>query len=353
MINKKNTDHIYYDMSLTNSGATNLIANLFDQRNQPLLDNPNEYHLSVVRFTVPTSYLPIFVWRDIGTNDPDNNYYSVTISRAGVNYRVFLTYVPQNFPANNTNQQYLFVYSYQQFIDTINVALNQAFLLAGGTGTSPPYLLYNANTGLISLVAQYAYANSAGQYQIYMNNPLYLFFDNFKSSRLGVNQIAGKDNLIFVQNNGNNDFMSHPPFSALSNVFDSYIMTQEYNSLFLWNSVRSLVFITNTVPVCDEALNVKNSESLTTGSTYRKIMTDFELNIQSGISNNTLRSYVQYAVSGEYRLIDLQSNTPLYTFDIQIFFQTADLKLYPLYISNNQSISIKVMFRNKKFKKGL
>lgn len=351
----KTENHIYYDMSLNNTGSSTnngpLIAQLFDQRDQALINNPNKWHLSVVRFTVPTSYVPIFIWPDAGGNTPNNSYYSVTIRKAGTDYRTFLTYIPQNLPAVSTNPQYLFVYSYQQFIDAINVALRASWLASGGVAPeTPPYMLYNSTTGLCSLVAQYAFANSAGTYEIYFNNELFLFFDNMKVRRDGVNNVAGKDVLIYIQNNGNNDYVGHPPGSSLAVAPDSYIMTQEYDSLFLWNSVRSLVFITNTVPVANEALNIKNDQSLTSGSTFRKIMTDFEMNIQSGLSNNTLRSYVQYTPPGEYRLIDMTSNSPMYTFDIQIFFQTKDLKLYPLYINKDESISIKILFRNREFK---
>lgn len=346
-------DHIYYDMSLNNTTNAPITAALFDQRSQPLVDNPNKYHLSVVRFCIPTSYIPIFIWPDAGDNTANNNYYSVTIRRAGVDYRTYLTYVCQNTPDDKFNIARRFVYSYQQFIDAINIALNTSFVAAGGTATIPPYLIFDSVSGLFSIVAEYAYANNAGEYEIYFNSKLFSFFDNFKVKRLGYDLPNGKDVLIYIQNNGNNDYKAHAPGFSASTTNDSYIMTQEYDSLFLWNSARSLVFISNTVPVANEALNVRNSESTSTTSTFRKIMTDFEFNIQSGISNNTLRSYVQYYPQGEYRLINLESNGALYTFDVQIFFQTADLKLYPLMIYPGEYISMKILFRNKDFKKGL
>lgn len=338
---QKNT-HVYYDISLHNDTKFNKIAQLTDNRSTPLLKNPNDYQLSVVRFTIPTSYVPIFIWPDAGGNTPDNNYFSVTIN----NSQVFLIYVPENLPASSINPQYLFVYSYQQFIDAINVALNTAFIAAGGPATTPPYMVYNSVSGLCSLIAEYAYENQTN-YKIYFNSSLFAFFENFEAIRNGQSLALGKDIQLLVKNNGDNDYIQHPPGYGLGVAVDSYKMEQEYNSLFLWNSVRSLVFMSNNIPVADEALNVKNSSSITTGNVYRKILTDFECNIQSGLSNNTLRSYIQYTPMGEYRMIDLQSNSPLYTFDIQIYFQTKDLSLYDLYISGGESISMKVMFRDK------
>jgi hypothetical protein len=301
--------------------------------------------MSVIRFCIPTAYCPIFVWPEAapaGSNLPNNSYYSVTIN----NSQVFLTYVPLN---NTTvaDVSNLFVYSYQQFIDAINVALNADFIAAGGGATAPPYLIYDAPTGLISIVAQKAYANQTN-YKIYFNNPLYTFFDNWKVQRNGVGTALGKDVQIFVQNNGNNDYTGHPPNYAVGTADDSYIMTQEYCALFNWSTVRSIVFTTNTIPVASESINVQQAGLDSTGSNYRKIITDFEPVIQSGISNNTLRSYLQYQPSGEYRMIGLESNQPLYTTDIAIYFETSDQKLYQLYINDGEYISIKMLFRKKR-----
>ena len=342
-------DHAYYDLSLNNTSTTPISALLFENRTYPLIMDPSKYHLSIVRFLVPTSYLPIFIWPTVGNNLPNNNYYSVTIRRAGVDYQVFLTYVPQN-NLTSVNSDYLFVYAYQQFIDAINVALKAAFIAAGGTATIPPYLIFDATTGLISIIGEYAYANLLAQYEIYMNGPLYQFFDNFNVKKFGYNQLNGKDNLIYIQNNGNNDFQSHAPTYLESTVNDSYIMTQEYNALYNWNEVRSLVFVSNSLPIANESINVQTPSNMQTSSSYRKILTDYDLNIQSGLSNNTLRSYVQYSPPGEYRLISMNTDQPIYKVDVQIFFETSNQVLYPLLINPNEYISIKMLFRSKKFK---
>ena len=340
----KRGNHVYYDLSFYNDSTAPQPISLYDNRSSALIQNPNDYYLSIVRFTVPTSYIPIFIWQEAtaGSNLPDNAYYSITLN----GNQQFLTYVPQNQPAISTNPQNLFVYSYQQFIDAINVSLNLAFLAVGGSATSPPYMIYDAQTGLVSLIAETAYANTTN-YQIYFGSTLFSFFDNFEVNRLGVGLSLGKDVQFLIKNNGNNDFSAHPP--NYPSGIASYRMTQEYDSLFLWNSARALVFTTNTVPVADEAINIRNSQSSSTGNVYRKILTDFEINIQSGISNNTVRSYVQYVPQGEYRLISLNGDSPLYVFDMQVFFQTSNLQLYPLFINHGESVSVKCLFRDKSF----
>jgi hypothetical protein len=343
-------NHLYYDISVLNNTNKPIVAKLFENRTSALLTDPSQYYLSVVRFLIPTAYLPIFIWNVdpiLLGNNPNNAYYSVTIRRVGVDHQSFLTYVPQN-NLSVLDDNYLYVYSYQQFIDAINIALSAAYLATGGSATTPPYLIYNAVTGLISLVAEYQYANTAGEYEIYFNNNVFSFFDNFKAKRFTLPAIAGKDTLIYVQNNGNNDYMGHAPGYSIAVGNDSYIMTQESNALFNWNDVRSIVLISNTMGVADEAINTINSRTPNTGNSYRKILTDFEPDI-----NSNLRSYLQYNPTAEYRLIDLVSTSPLYTVDVQIFFQTSDQVLHPLFINSGEYLSLKIMFRNKKIKAGL
>lgn len=332
-------NHIYYDVSYLNNTTLPQPVTLLDNRSTPLVKNPKAYHLSVVRFTIPTSYIPIFIWPESSGNAANNTFYSVTINSS----QVFLVYVPQNTLTTN-DANFRFVYSYQQFVDAINVALNAAFIAATPAGTTtPPYMIFDPATGLFSIIAEAAYAS----HQICFNQNLYAFFDNFDSKRFGYNQVLGRDVQIYIKNNGNNDHDGHPPGYPLV-VGGSYIMTQEYDSTYLWNDARSVVFTSSTLPVADEALNVSNTSSQTTQSTYRKILTDFEFSINPGsVATSTLRSYVQYHPTAEYRLINLISESAIYTVDIQVYFQTKDLRLYPLYINPGESATIKILFRSR------
>lgn len=338
--------HIYYDISLKNTATTPIIAKLFENRTSALIENPREYYYSCVRFQIPTAYLPIFIYPNNGLV-ANNTAYSVGIKyNTGVtgDYRSYVIYVPFNNTTVNTDPAYFFVYSFQQFVDAINTAFNSSFTAlktanAGATVTTPPFITFDASTGLFSLNAETAYSNA--NYEIFMNTDLYGFFDNFEAYRY-VGATNGKDVKILVKNNGNNTISLTPPPSYGS--ISCYQMTQEYKSLFNWFDVRSLVFVSNTVGVADEAINVINSETPNTGNSYQKILTDFQLNTE-----DIPRSYIQYVPTAEYRLIDLTSSSPLYLFDVQIFFKTGDQQLYPLYILPQETIDIKNLFRNKMY----
>lgn len=356
MINQKLTNqenHIYYDISFYNDKTIPIEAKINENRNQQLIDNPNNYYLSVIRFLIPTAYIPIFIWPedDIAKNNTaNNNFYSITIRRAGVDYQQFLTYVPQN-NLTSFNPEFRFVYSYQQFIDAINVAFNQAFISAGGSATKPIYMTYNSDSGIISIIAEYPYANALGEYEIYMNNNLYSFFNNFKVKTFGYNNASGKDVLIYIENQGDNDYASHPPNYPISTTLNSYKIDQEFNSLYNWYDVRSIILQSNSIPVAHEFINVQNTTTPNSSSSSLNILTDFEPQIESGNNRSNVRSYLQYVPPGEYRLIDLKSNSPIYKTDIQISFITSDQKIYPLKIFPGEYVSIKILFRNKNVKK--
>lgn len=337
-MNKKKDDIIYYDVSYYNDKSTNQKATIFENRSNPIIKNPSKYQLSVVRFTIPTQYLPIFIWKNIsGTNNPDNAYYSVTINGS----QQFLQFV-SNSGLTATDPNYLFIYSYQHFLDAINAALKLAFVATGGAATAPPYMIYDSKNELFALVTQYAYATVAN-YQIYFNDKLFSFFDNFNVKRLGNGLALGKDFQFNINNNGDNDFIGHPPTYARAGALDSYIFYQETKAAYLWNTSRNLILTTNGIPISEEGVNYRTNNTSTqqsSNSSYRKILTDFDLPLTENV-----RSYIQYVPQGEYRMISMYGDSSVYTFDMSIFFETEDLTVHQLYIPPGESFNVKIMFR--------
>ena len=102
-------------------------------------------------------------------------------------------------------------------------------------------------------------------------------------------------------------------------------------------------------PIITENLNIADQQLTTTTNNTLKILTDFEVNL----SNADWRSYIQYVPLGEYRLITMNGDTPLYQFDFSILFQTADQTIYQMYINGGEVFSMKTLFRDKNFKSSL
>ena len=137
--------------------------------------------------------------------------------------------------------------------------------------------------------------------------------------------------------------------------FDYYVREQEYPSLFLMTDIRKVVFTSSLIPVTQEYLappqvaNVNNSPI--TQNTSRPILTDFEIVNEISV-NNPVMGYISYVPSGEYKLVNLTSDSNLRSFDVQVSYQDTEGNLYPIFIQPGDLLSVKFMFRKKSFNKG-
>lgn len=161
-----------------------------------------------------------------------------------------------------------------------------------------------------------------------------------------VNALYGKDYLMRIQD----------PLE-LVDLGSKINLVQEYSSLSNWNSFCNLVFLTDSVPIATEIVQ----SSVSFGSTQdtggravsRPILTDFNPAFESGASGKEAFNLLQYSIAGEYRLIDMLSDSPLYRFTVSIHWQDQYGNLYPLRLFPNTQANIKFVFRKKKFYKSL
>lgn len=358
-------DHVYYNISLYNTpdymNATHSIKAEFNEtRTIPILQNPSEYHMSVIRFSVPGSSIPIFL-SDV-QQDASGNYissYSVTLSYLSYYAQVYVQYTPRG-PINITPAEYPY-YSYQAFLDDINTALQTAYTtlvsLAGSgfhSTTQAPFLIYNPTTQIISLMAEQAYATdvSGNFVGVYMNSRLFGFFQSFETIFKTQTTIPnGLNYQILVKSNGNNVIPADSAaFPELTTPY--YQMSQEYQTLYAWNSFRSIQFITGSMPVKTELItipylqnNFSNSQQTNQSGTpvFSPILTDFEV----ATDGADIRTYIVYFPSAEYRLSDMQSTTPLYQFTLKINWIDTSGNTHPLYIRQTEVATAKFMFRKK------
>jgi len=85
-------DQIYFDVTVSNFKSTNTVPPIFyynDQRTMPFIECPEDYYLSIIRFTMETGTLPVFI-PSIEPNQSDVNLtiYKVTleVDVSGVTY---------------------------------------------------------------------------------------------------------------------------------------------------------------------------------------------------------------------------------------------------------------------------
>lgn len=350
IVETSSDDHVYVNVSIVNNSVVeSIIAQTNAPRSTVIVENPSNYYMSVIRFFIPLQELPIFIFLD--------NTYSVTISNGVLDFQTFLIFVP-DFTTNISPPQpppfNRYVYSYEQFLTSINNALSTSFIASGLPGVAP-YMIYNPVTQLISLIAPASFHNAGFNDQnqpikVWFNTSLYTFFGNFNKLFNGyppspVN-INGKNFNIIIKPTGENEIIIPASFGG---PLAGLQMTQEYFALSNWNDFRSLVITTTSIPIRAEIIpsglisgNGNGSPGTQVG--YRPILTDFELIFNQA---GDTQSFAQYFPPGEYRLVDLLGSTPLKNIDLQFWFQNRNLELFPILIGPLKSLDIKMIFRKK------
>lgn len=278
-----------------------------------------------------------------------------------------------------------------------------------------PYLTFNPVTDLISVNAPVQYFSNGitfrdQPFKLWFDTALWQFFGNFLKLYNGNSPTTansnGKNYNVIITPLGNNNIVIPPEFGG----GNGYAMSQEFTSLYNWNSFRTLLFLTHTIPTKKEytptfrtgipiprgiaqwnsltsysngdrvyysTLNGVQDQSSNTpwvslqdvnlnniprigspfwaqtndvgvnGTTnFQSILTDYQPTITTGYD---VRSYYQYAPQSEYRLVSLNGTDPLKTLDLQIYWQDKIGNIFPLYLNPQESASIKLLFRKKSF----
>lgn len=313
-------DNIYYNVRIINDDDTKSINAEFEEnRVVPILNNPKDYHLAVVRFSVPAINIPIFNFED--------GAYIITLEYQGNDFTAPVQYI-QNHPFDSNNRE---VWNYQEFLNMINATFETQFqaLKLAHPGTAPteaPYLTYDANTQLITLNAEQAYNDPVNGISIYFNARLYLYFTGFQVFDYDYISEPKHFKLLIKDNKNNSATIGGKPY---------YLMKQEYQTLFLWNDFKSIVFASDSIPVASELLSSQTN-------ILRKIITDFE-----PLSDINDRQSFQYAPLGPLRYYDLESSYPLRKIDVKIFWEDKFGKLYPIILDKGQVASIKILFKKR------
>lgn len=336
-------EHIYVNCNLYNfydpdnpssSGAQ--LAKFFQTRDQPILDCPKNYVMAIERFSIPGSGFPIMLWAG-------DTYFSVTLVYSGVKFKSNVVIVPQSndiLPAENNGLQ---IWYYLQMVGMINTALSSSFLALKTaypaiSSTEAPYLIFDAPSQLFSLLAQQTYVSDG--IDVYFNFPLSQLFDSWNSYLEFPLPGDGADVKIYIQDQKNNTNTTNPSIPT-----GYYAMQQPYSTLFAWNSIKNISFLSG-MPVRQEGVANVDFTNDNSSNKSRVILTDFDP-LNDPLSASTFRSYFQYQPS-RLRWIDLTSCTPLYVIDFTIQISDIAGNYHSFYFDENNNISVKMVFKSKK-----
>lgn len=372
----KDGDNIYYNITIVNNGLEPKLARFDETRREVIICNPDEYYLTIARFTVPLNSVPIFIFPiQSGSTqvNPNLSTLSITLTHKASNtdYTVNLIYVPDNDepvpppPSANapnydqTDSIYYYVYTYTKLIELTNDALSIAFTTLKGDypaigATEAPYFIYDSETQLISLIAQasfYDVNDPLSEIEIWGNVPITsVYYEAMQTFHaLSVSGFAIDKATQFLITSDPHNEHGYAPFGVTPSVPPSHIiLKQEYKILEYWNSFRNLLFSSNTLPIRNEYIPGENAliDPLNGSgiNNFFPILTDFEpLLSLAGDS----RSILNYVADGQYRLIDLMQADCIRKFDLQLYWVDNNNLFHPLELFPNTSIKIKFLFVKK------
>lgn len=276
----EDNNHVYYNVVMNQfSGgllpptpSTPMPAQFREERVQPIIKDMEDYYMSIVRFSIPTQNLPIFLYAPdttaSGNNDPySSSQYSITLYYNGVFVRRYVSFNPSSIPtASNlinpppppftaitpqTYQTFYTVNSVQQWLDSINLAIQSAYddpALAAAppqaAGDPAPFFMYDPETQLISLFANPLFTSlpygSILNEQLFMNSNLFNFFrGSFQNTFIGYDTVNGNDYLITIANKGEDTRRQILPPTAIGPEWNSFVI---YNTDTVVSQLKGGVF---------------------------------------------------------------------------------------------------------------
>lgn len=378
----KGDDHVYIDMAFTNfeSVSTAPPAINFTQNfASDVLVSPQNYYLAIASWSLETYTLPCItpIIQLSPNTDCNKTIYSITLSYTysgtTYDYQQYIIFVPQNksspippAPMNSANgfqdnsSLYYNIYNKQNWIKMINTAFTSAFnglntliIGAGGTlpSTYPPNMIFDIISNLATIQADVAgyNTNSLSPYiSIYFNPAMMGLFSSFPSIIEDYNTLSnGKNFQILTNINGDANYIAYPPYNPISGLYFIQCSQSTNTSDTAWNSVLSIQFISNNLPVSPVVISsptlynngVKFQQYSDASNLFANVITDF-------VSDGSYVGKLVY-VPSVYRYIDLNNSQDINKINISIRYTDRLNYSYPLLLASGMSATIKLMFVKK------
>jgi len=392
---------VYYDLTLTNvnNGDTNPANSPFlifnEQRQNAIIDNTGDYYLSIVRFQLDTTSLPIIlplIQNYAEQTATYNNYYpalpqpipsswynnsrsiySITLvdTTTGEEYQRYIDWLPQinnvdvaepppislSSPFQQASEWY-FCYNFEWFVNLVNNAIK----LAINDLTTPPpttmiaFLGWNTSTNSASLYLDEANFNTITPpatkplYTLYFNQPLFTLFSSFPATYFGSVGVTNGMNYAIIPSLNLNGLNTIPLPITTTPQITCVQINQEWDTTPLWTPVSSIVFTSATFPIVPNRLSpaqafyngvLTNLSEAGNNANFAQVITDI------ASADLVYKPTLIYSPDAQYRLIDMFGNTPLTNINIQVFWKTKLGSFVPFRLATGNSCSMKLLFTKK------
>lgn len=319
---------------------------------QPILENPQDYYLTVARATIPMSCVPllyIYIQEGIAQSDPDLTNWSFCFRYSGTDFFEDVIYVPNNnitvpnAPSANGGFQvlseYYNVYNYQTVVDMLNTALTASFTAMKTaypaiTPTEAPYFIYDNETEIFSLIYQSGYIGSG--IELYMNDDLRTYFNFFKLFKYGNNNVNGKDyQFIFSDDKNNLYSVGYYQNTQCIRATPRYI-----------NVVNKIIFVSENLPV--NPMWIPSAPRTNTSGGFSDISQAniiFDLDPILDLASDSTSKLVYNPTV--YRYCDLIGTSPIKTIKMNVFFTDFNDNVFPICLQNGISANVLLYFCKK------
>jgi hypothetical protein len=334
----KDCYHLYYNVVIPHRPNELFTPAVYKKNNtEPILQVPHHYQLAITRFSIGVGNIPILIAEPVSQGSNDLVYtfsleYGGNIATENVIY--------EDIPVSGSYNPFkYFIYTYSRFLKAVNTALLACFtaLSIVPVGSAPPLITFDPVTKLFTIVAQTIhYGEDVGTpIRVYMNGKSESLFPSWDT----VNYLAT------TGLNGNPNLAYRIRFYDKGDNIDAgnYIMVQDYEMLTRWNSFKAIQ-ITSNLPIQNEYTENDYQTPDCDKTTSQNILKDFIILYQE--SGSVARTTIDYSTK-ELEYIDMKGVDPLRNIEINIFWIDQNGKQYPLFLTNNETVLIKLMFKNK------
>jgi len=400
-----NADKIYYDINIANTiSSTQALPFIYfnETRSIPYLNVPEDYYLSIVRFSIdsPVSIIPTFVpLLETNVLSPNITAYQYQFYCVDTNNVTFysdaynVVWQPQDVslpppatPPNNETRYsdpYYYCYTYNYFLALINAQIATNFLafinkltqdddaVFGDVGLVPPLFEYSNVDNLFTVtfgskwnlgsLYQLPATVATPSFALALNPAMMQLFSGLNYSLAGLGTLPVQGILpnfyviqvdYFSKNSITYEYIDASnvggTYSYNINSINGYFVTQELSSTSLWTPISSLCFISNTLPIepnqTSKPLIYEYGQQLNNQSNNAvsaNIITDIIAN--TGQYSNSLI----YEPTAQYRLISLTGNSPLNNIDVSVYWRDRIGVLHPFLLGSGCNATLKILFTKK------
>jgi len=361
----------YVNVTLNNPlGVANRNATFDVTYDRAILNNAGENLCAVVSFSLPLQGLPLFIF-PVAANNANPNYSTLevgickNITAANIAAGTLQTFsgnltslkwqtqelglpVPtQNNATLQVISPYYYCYSYEHFVNLVNIAMRKAWTTAGHPGTnrgnaSCPVISYDDTKSTFKWDLPAAFTANVADGNVILTGGA--------PAGWSVCWNESFDNLVNnfnTINDGAGHYILEDTLAPLTNtVAGNLILNQDYPTTDAFNSAQRIICLTSSIPIAADYFAAPYGQNSLGGlSNTEKVLVDVSLDFDNNVGAQ--RSVLVYS-PGIYQISDMESTLPLQRISLKFMWADSLNNFYEIPLKSSDTITCKLGFFSKK-----